>query len=81
MSVFQGDTEEISTLLVIIIVIQWLIYAAAIPIFIQDIFYYPGWLFGILAFLYYSYLVIEVGFLKIFFRFRNARIVQNRLDF
>ena len=71
----EVDPEEISNLLVILISIQWVIYAAAIPIFIQDIFYFLGWIIGLLAFLFYAYLLVEVGFLKLFYRFRNARIV------
>ena len=71
----EVDSEEISNLLVILISIQWVIYAAAIPIFIQDIFYFLGWIIGLLAFLFYAYLLVEVGFLKLFYRFRNARIV------
>ena len=71
----EVDPEEISDLLVILISIQWVIYAAAIPIFIQDIFYFLGWIIGLLAFLFYAYLLVEVGFLKLFYRFRNARIV------
>jgi len=71
----EVDPEEISNLLVILISIQWVIYAAAIPIFIQDIIYFPGWIIGLLAFLFYAYLLVEVGFLKLFYRFRNARIV------
>ena len=71
----EVDPEEISNLLVILISMQWVIYAAAIPIFIQDIFYFLGWIIGLLAFLFYAYLSVEVGFLKLFYRFRNARIV------
>lgn len=53
---------------------------AALPIFLKDIFYFPGWITGLLGFLYYSYFLIEVGFLKIFYGSRNTQIEERRLE-
>ena len=69
------DTEEVSALLVILISIQWVSYGVSLPIFYLELFYYPGWCTGLFGFLFYSYFLIEVGFLKVFYRFRNARLV------
>ena len=75
-----GDPDEISTLLVTIFFIQWLFGSASFPLFFKDIMYYPGWIVGITGFIFNSYVLIEVGFLKLFYRFRNSRIVQTRID-
>ena len=78
--VVLGDPDEISSLLVIIIFIQWIFDGASFPLFFKDIMYYPGWIIGITGFIFNSYVLIEVGFLKLFYRFRNRRIVQTRID-
>ena len=76
-----GDAEEISALLLVITTLEWFVFTASIPVFKNvNLFYYPAWIFGFIAFLFYSYLMIEVGFLKCFYRFRNPRVAQQRLD-
>lgn len=59
--------------------VEWIIYMAALPVFVLDLFYYPGWIIGLLGFIFYSYLLVEVGLLKAFYGFRNPRIAQERL--
>lgn len=71
-----GDTEEVSGLLVCLIVIQWIIYQIGLPIFFVTFFYFPGWFLGLSATLYYAYFLVEIGFLKLFFKFRNPRLVD-----
>ena len=79
-SQLAGDTEEISALLVTLVLIEWVIYMAALPVFLRDILYYPAWINGLLGFLYLSYFLIEIGFLKIFYGFRNDKLVQRRIE-
>lgn len=67
-------------MLVFIVTLQWIIYMAALPAFIIDAFYFPGWIIGLIGFLFYSYWLVEVGLLKAFYRFRNPRIAQQRLS-
>lgn len=72
----SGDTEEISALFIIIILIQWVVYMGGLPVFLRDIFYVPAWLCGLLGFLFYSYFLIEIGFLKLFYSFQNTELTQ-----
>ena len=51
----------------------------ALPVFIEDLFYFPGWFVGLTGFLFYSYLLIEVGFLKIFYGFNNEKLAEQRI--
>ena len=72
--VVRGDTEEVSTFLVILVGFNWIVYLAGLPIFLKDIFYFPGWITSLLGFLYFAYFLIEVGFLKIFYNPRTDLI-------
>ena len=77
----QGDTEEVSTLLILIALLEFGIYAAALPIFLKDILYIPCWSTGLAGFLFYGYFLIEIGFLKVFYGFRNQQLVTQRLKY
>ena len=77
----QGDTEEVSTLLILIALLEFGIYAAGLPIFLKDILYLPCWSTGLAGFLFYGYFLIEIGFLKVFYGFRNQQLVTQRLQY
>ena len=54
---------------------------AGLPIFIRNVVYIPGWSLGLTGFLFLSYFLIEIGFLKIFYMFRNQRLTQEKLNY
>ena len=63
----DGDTEEKSALFIVLSLVEWSIFLSAIPIFNVDLMYYPGWIPGLLGWLFFSYFLIEIGFLKTFY--------------
>ena len=54
---------------------------AGLPVFLRDLIYFPAWLAGITGFVFYSYLLVEFGFLKVFYGFKNRRLVEQRILF
>ena len=75
-----ADTEEVSTLLILISLVTFIIYAAALPILFDQVFYYPGWTLGLAGLLFYGYFLIEIGLLKVFYQFSNSSIVERRIQ-